>query len=237
MSISSVNLGLRSYLDVLSLQERLFSYRLSELENGKCDKLGDVLLFCEHNPVFTIGKRDCSEDWLSDSETIAGAKIEVVKTNRGGKITYHGPGQLVCYFIFDINRLGLGVKDFVAAAEEVCLRTLSHYGINAVRSAEHPGLWVGNEKIVAVGFHISKGITMHGIAVNVAPDMSHFGHIVPCGIRDRGVTSMQQCLGSVPQMNDLIEVFGSKCSEVFGQSLTGSTEEKVKTLSSSSKTF
>jgi len=234
MPITSVNLGLRSYLDVLSLQERLFNYRLFALETGKRDELGDVLLFCEHKPVFTIGRRDCSEDWLSDSKTIAGAGIEVVKTNRGGKITYHGPGQLVCYFIFDINGLGLGVKDFVSAVEDVCLKVLGRYGINAERHPEHPGIWVGNEKIVAVGFHVSKGITMHGIAVNVEPDMTHYSHIVPCGIRDMGVTSIKAHAHKPPEIDGLIETFCKECGEVFRQPLTGSTEEKVRVLSGSS---
>lgn len=176
----------------------------------------DTVVLCEHTPVFTVGRRDSSADWISDPGTIAGEGIEVVKTDRGGRITYHGPGQLVVYFIFNINERKLGIKDFVHKVEDVCMASLKRFGIDAARSEGYPGLWVKDGKIVALGFHVANGVTMHGIAVNVDPDMSHFRHIVPCGIRDRGVVSMRHILGRAPGMNEVIEAFRSEILKVFG---------------------
>ncbi len=181
--------------------------------NGEVE---DTLIFCEHTPIFTIGRRDSSADWISDLKDIAGEGIDVVKTNRGGRITYHGPGQLVGYFIFDINKLKLGVKEFVHKVEEACLQALAKFGIKAVRDPEHPGLWVGNDKIVALGFHISQGVSMHGFALNIDPDLSHYRHIVPCGIHGRGITSMKQILGKAPDTKAVIDALIETTPAQFG---------------------
>lgn len=201
--IDFLDIGLKPYKEVLDLQYKLHAERVQ-------NKINDTVIFCEHNPVYTIGKRECNEDWLSDLKTIARDGIDVVKTDRGGKITYHGPGQLIVYFIFDINKRKIGIKDFVHKIEGVCMETLAEFGINAVRDPEYPGLWVNTnnslsprgrgvgvrggggirKKLVALGFHVSQGVTIHGIAINVSPNLNHYKHIIPCGIKGRDVTSM-----------------------------------------------
>lgn len=181
------DIGLKPYKEAYQLQKELFALRVEE-------KIPDVLIFCEHPPVFTVGKSDCSADWLSSSSDISKDGIEVVKTDRGGKITYHGPGQLVCYFISNIKNIG--IKKFVHKVEDAFLRVLLKFGVNAVRDEKYPGLWVGEKKILALGFHVSRDVTTHGIALNVCPDLSHYRHIVPCGIKERGVTSLKELLGA-----------------------------------------
>lgn len=182
-TIHYLELGLVPYREALVLQENLRAMRIS----GKVD---DHILLLEHPPVFTIGKRDSGADFLSTRETIAAEGIDIVKTDRGGKITYHGPGQLVCYFICGLEGLGYSVKEFVAALEELSIEFLSGYGISASRDGEYPGIWIGKNKIVAIGLHISEGVTMHGIAININCDLKPYRHICACGIKDRGVTSM-----------------------------------------------
>jgi len=217
-----LKIGIKPYNEVLELQRCLHKARV---EKGICD----TVVFCEHPPVFTLGKRDCGEDIISDSSAIKKDGIEVIKTDRGGRITYHGPGQLVAYFIFDIVALGKGVKDFVNMVEEACLKTLARFGITAERDEKYPGLWIAGKKIAALGFHVSGGVTMHGIALNVAPNLSHYRHIIPCGIRERGITSMKEILRNAPPMEEVIEAF---C-----QALDDSTDENVRRFSSSLNAF
>ena len=202
------NIGLKPYREALLYQEDLHKKRAE----GKID---DTVIFCEHPPVYTIGKRDSSDDFLSDLKVIAGDGIDVVKADRGGKITYHGPGQLVAYFIFNIAERKLGVKEYVHKIEDVCMKALEKFGINAVRDKEHPGLWVNDKKIVAIGLNISKNVSMHGIALNVDPNMEHYRHIVPCGIRDRGVTSMKEVLDAAPPLDDVIKTLGNAVLKLF----------------------
>lgn len=217
--VQFLNIGIRPYSEVLDIQKNLHKKRVA----GEID---DTVVFCEHYPVFTLGRQDSSADWVSDFKAIACDGIEVVKTDRGGRITYHGPGQLIGYFIFDINKCKLGVKDFVHRVEDVCMQALAEFGINAVRDKEYPGLWApppftkGGQggilkKLVALGFHVSSGVTMHGFALNVAPDLSHYRHIIPCGIKERGVTSIKELTGITPPMTDVMGTAQDAISTVF----------------------
>lgn len=183
-TISFIDLGLMPYKDVWDLQEKL---RVERLKEKRCD----TIIFCEHPPVYTIGKQNCDNDWLASFDHVKKEGIDVVRCNRGGRITYHGPGQQVVYFIVDIKNYAKGVKDFVSKIEDISLELLKCFGLNASKSDDHPGIWIGDKKIVAIGLHISQDISMHGIAINVHPNMSHYKYIVPCGIKERGVTSMQ----------------------------------------------
>lgn len=227
--IEFLDLGLKPYKEALKIQEELRQKRIA-------GEIFDTLILCEHPPVFTVGKRDADGDFLSTFEKIFADGIEVVKTERGGRITYHGPGQLVGYFIFNIKELGLGVKDFVNKVEECCVLALQKFGIDAVRDPLHPGLWVNGEKIVAVGLNITQGVSMHGFALNVAPDMVHYKHIVPCGIKDRGITSMDKLLERTPAMADVAEAVKNSVNEVFGAYFISSTAENVR-FDSSVNTF
>ena len=217
--IECVDLGLIDYQKAFGIQEELRSKR----QRGE---IADTVLLLEHPPVFTLGKRDCPQDIVSSAETIAQDGIEMVKTNRGGRVTYHGPGQLVGYFICNLRRIksmpdtkspsgvryryyttleekGGGVKNFVHFIEELCLGVLSDYGIKGSRDSEHPGIWVGQDKIAAIGLHVHRDITQHGFALNVSCDLSHYRHIIPCGIKGRGVTSLETLLGYAPAMADV----------------------------------
>ena len=200
------DLGRLPYREAWALQEHLRATRL--LGRGK-----NTVLLVEHPPVFTLGHRDCDEDILSPREVIAAEGIEIVKSNRGGRITYHGPGQLVGYFICQIADCGMAVGDFVTAIEELCLRVLADFGVRGQRDADHPGIWLGRDKIVAIGLHFSHGVSQHGFALNVNPDLTHYRHILPCGIRDRGVTSLAHMLKTAPPMAAVKERVAAQLAE------------------------
>ncbi len=207
------DIGLKPYKEVWNLQDDLRQKRQDE-------KIPNTLILCEHNPVFTLGKRDCSGDILSPKEIIKADGIEVVQTNRGGKITYHGPGQPIGYFICTLNDLKLGIKDFVNAIEEMCIRTLRDFDLDAQRSEINPGVWIGNKKIAAIGLNISHGVTQHGFALNAAPNLSHYRHVIACGLRDHGVTSMEKELGFKPDPNKIKESIIKNVSAVFNVNIT-----------------
>lgn len=176
----------------------------------------DTFILCEHPPVFTLGRQDCTADFLAPRETIAAAGIEVVQVNRGGRITYHGPGQIVGYFIVDLTTRALGIRDFVHRIESLLIDTVAHCGVSAQRDAINPGIWVGRNKLGAIGLHVSRGITQHGFALNVHPDLSHYQYIVPCGIADRGVTSLHQLCGTAaPAQHAVRDRLIASCEAIF----------------------
>ena len=191
-----VDLGLVPYREAWELQKKIREERINK-------KIPDRILLLEHPPVFTTGRRECGGDFCSTAEAIANDGIEIVKTNRGGRVTYHGPGQLVCYFIFDLDELGIGVKDFVRTLEEISINLLSGFDIKAHRDVDHPGIWIGRKKIVAIGLNVSHGVTMHGIAINVDCDLSPYRHIIACGIKDRSVTTMAIETSPPPAMENV----------------------------------
>jgi lipoyl(octanoyl) transferase len=192
------DLGIIDYNEAWSIQERL----KDEREKGA---IPDTLLLLEHPPVFTLGKRDCLCDIVSNPDEISKDGIEVIKTNRGGRVTYHGPGQLVGYFICSIG--DVGVKKFVFQIEELLIRVLADYNVKGERDPKYPGIFVGKNKIAAVGLHVSKGITQHGFALNVNANLDHYRHIIPCGIMDRGVTSLDVLLGRSVNMDEVKQAF------------------------------
>jgi lipoyl(octanoyl) transferase len=174
----------QSYTKIFHVQRVLHTLRVAR-------RIGDVMLLLEHAPVITIGRTpDAGTHLLATSEMLQREQIEVVTTNRGGDITYHGPGQLVVYYIMALD--AHDVHEFVHALEHSVIALLAQYGILASSRPEYPGVWVQEEKICALGIYVHKWVTMHGIALNVAPRLEHFRFIVPCGIAGKGVTSMQQ---------------------------------------------
>lgn len=158
----------------------------------------EVLWLLEHDSVITTGRRPVSD--LPAPAELQAAQTQVVHTERGGLATWHGPGQLVAYAILDVWSRGLGARGMVCAMEEGVMAYLSTLGITAGRRQGYPGAWIGTEKICAVGMHFSRGVSMHGIALNLAPDMTGFGLIQPCGITDGGVTSVAQQIPSAPSV-------------------------------------
>ncbi len=197
-TIQVYSLGVVSYQEGLSLQEKFHTACVEESHGGVC-------LSCQHTPVLTLGKNAEDRYITATTPALKAAGIEVVPTERGGQVTAHEPGQLVIYPILPLTRYCLSPKRYVCLLEETIIRLLADYGIKAQRDKEHPGVWVGSEKVCALGIRIKDRVSMHGLALNVNNDLSTFRVIVPCGIQDRGVTSLKKLLG---RDLDLSEVEG-----------------------------
>jgi lipoyl(octanoyl) transferase len=199
-------LGVIGYEDALLLQNRLAEARREE-------KIGDVLLLLQHPPVITMGKSGKVQNVL-DPQTLQEKKIKIIFTDRGGDVTYHGPGQLVVYPILSLRVYGLSVPGYVWNLEEMAIRLLSSYGIPAGRIEKLRGVWVGNEKIAALGVHLSNWVSKHGLALNVNTDLDPFDLINPCGT-GRRVTSMARILGRELAMAEIESLMLQSFEDVF----------------------
>jgi len=175
-----LELGIEEYGKIFQLQKQLNHAR----QNGS---LPDTVILLEHHPCFTVGRRGGIGHILVSNQFLDQEGIRVYETDRGGDITYHGPGQLVCYPILDLNGFGCDVHGYARRMEETLIRTLESFGIAAGRKEGYPGVWAGAAKIGAEGIAIRHWVTMHGVSLNVCPDLRHFSFIVPCGISTLGV--------------------------------------------------
>ena len=199
--------GLIAYQQALTRQEEIFARNLQRKQDQRegtpgVEPLIQYLIFCQHPHVYTIGKSGKQQNLLVSDAFLKTVGASVHSTNRGGDITYHGPGQLVGYPIFDLELLGLSVKEYVFLLEESVIQLMDLYGIRAGRAAGATGVWLdvglrGERKICAIGVRASRSVTMHGFALNVNTDLKYFSYINPCGFIDKGVTSMQYELGQV----------------------------------------
>jgi lipoyl(octanoyl) transferase len=207
-------LGLVPYADALALQRSL-------VEDRRAGRVGDLLLFVEHPHVLTLGVRGDGgrSHILATADALAARGVEVLETGRGGDITYHGPGQIVGYPIIDLNPDRRDVHRYVRDLEDVLMRTAADYGIDAARVEGLTGVWVGREKLAAIGVRIARWITSHGFALNVTTDLTNFDLIVPCGIADRGVTSLARLLGHPVDRRDVEERIAAHVGDVFGARL------------------
>ena len=181
------------------------------------------LLLLEHPPVITLGRNARAADILADRESLLHRGVAVETTNRGGQVTYHGPGQLVGYPILDLNPDRRDVARYLRDLEEVLVRTLRPLGIDAGRRAGWTGVWVGERKIASIGVHLSRWVTTHGFALNVSTDLSHFDLIVPCGIRDRGVTSVERVIGRSVALEEVARLLIPEFGAVFGREMVPAT--------------
>ncbi len=188
--------GRVDYPTALELQENVVKSRL--LGRGE-----DVLILLEHSPVITIGRGGGSEDILVPLETLERMGVKIYQVPRGGRVTYHGPGQLVGYPCLDLRRYGKDVHGYLRLLEEVLIRVLDGYNVKARRVTGHAGVWVGGKKIAAIGIHVRRWITSHGFALNVSTDLGYFDMIVPCGVKNRAVTSLEQLLGRTLDMKEV----------------------------------
>ena len=186
--LTAYKLGRVAYADAHALQERLVQAR-------KVGAVGDTLLLLEHPKVITLGRAAKRAHILQPTEALSGDGYEVHETGRGGDVTFHGPGQLVAYPIIDLRPDRQDVRRYVADLEQTMIHACARFGVTAARVRGLNGAWVGANKIGAVGVRISQWVTMHGFALNINTDLSGFSPIVPCGIADRGVTSLAQELG------------------------------------------
>ncbi|MHB8502112.1 MAG: lipoyl(octanoyl) transferase LipB [Candidatus Acidiferrales bacterium] len=233
-SCLTIDLGLIAYAEAYELQKRLVAAR-------KADAIGDVLLLCEHMPVITQGRNGKREHLLVSEDVLRQRNVEFYETSRGGDVTYHGPGQLVGYPILQLGAIRKDVVWYVRMLEEVMIRTSAEFGICAQREAGKTGIWVATkekdftqsaqrtqssqreeerggitaEKLGAIGVHISRWVTSHGFAYNVATDLRNFDLIVPCGIAGRKATSLEKLLGRAVRPNEVAPRIAEHFGEVF----------------------
>ncbi|MBD2723703.1 lipoyl(octanoyl) transferase LipB [Hymenobacter armeniacus] len=235
-------LGLVDYVPTWELQEALMAGTLAiKTQNREAETTGaphqatpNYLLLCEHPHTYTLGKSGKPEHLLLDDDALMAHQASFHRINRGGDITYHGPGQLVGYPILDLDNFRTDIHWYLRMLEEAVIRTLAEYGLNAGRIAGLTGVWLDWEegapnprKICALGVKCSRWVTLHGFALNVTPDLSYFGHIVPCGITDKAVTSLARELGpgaavSVPEVQErllphLLALLGATEAATFSQ--------------------
>jgi lipoate-protein ligase B len=176
----------------------------------------DIILMLEHPPVFTLGRRGGAENIMVSESFLEKSGIAVAQVERGGNITYHGPGQLVVYPIVDLEAAKFSVVDFVDALEEVMLQTVGAWGIKAERNSVNRGVWVGHRKLGSIGIALRKGVSFHGLALNVNLDLTPFTWIQPCGLQGVQMTSMQQELSDEISMSDIRRVIKEKFQSIFG---------------------
>ncbi|MGB4575924.1 MAG: lipoyl(octanoyl) transferase LipB [Paludibacter sp.] len=204
--IKLIDWGLIEYNQAWTQQESIFSETINRKVEGLDTE--NVLVFCEHPHVYTLGKSGDEQNMLLDYIQLQAKEAVFVKTNRGGDITYHGPGQVVGYPIFDLANFGLGLKQYINMIEQAIINALSFYNIFAQRMDGATGVWLDVglptcRKICAIGVRSSHYVTMHGFALNVNTDLNYFSYINPCGFIDKGVTSMEKELGHTVDMDEL----------------------------------
>ncbi len=183
------------------------------------DEIDDLLLLLEHDHVYTNGRGGNRAHLLADAATLARLGATYHEVDRGGDITYHGPGQLVGYPIVDLSGIDRGVRDYVRGLETAIIRTAARFGVAATAVRGYTGVWVGNEKLAAIGVKVGRGVAYHGFALNVCPDLAYFGHIVPCGLCDRGGTSLARLLGRPVSVEEVVPACAETFADVFGLEL------------------
>ena len=204
VKLNTMNLGKKSYGEVWSLQKKMQIKRMA----GEID---DLLILVEHDPVYTLGKNADVNHLLQSRDRT----IEVFNVERGGDITFHGPGQLVGYPIIDLANYKKSVSWYMHSLEQLTIEVLSEFEILAKRVKGLTGVWVGDKKIAAQGVRLTRWVTMHGFSINVNTDLSYYNGIIPCGIFDRGVTSMEELLGSTQKMEKIRTLVIDKFNQIF----------------------
>lgn len=219
------NLGLIDYKEAWDYQEKLFAETIDKkirIRNGETEiKTENYLLFCEHPHVYTLGKSGKEDHLLLNDEQLQKHNANFYKINRGGDITYHGPGQLVAYPIFDLDHFFPDIHKYLRFLEEAVIHTLAEYGIKGDRMDGLTGVWIDSNtprarKICAMGVKSSRWVTMHGIGFNINSDLSYFSNIIPCGIDDKAVTSLKQEVGKEIDMKEVSNILKEKLAIQFG---------------------
>ncbi len=229
-TLQVIDLGMIEYKEAWNLQTCIHDFLvrrkrnlLTETEKKYYNSNDHFLLICEHNPDYTLGKSGSIDHLKLSEAALQKDGFDFYKINRGGDITYHGPGQLIVYPILDLEQFFTDVHRYVRSLEEVVMRVLTQYQIESHRDPSHTGVWVRfdstpfNRKICAIGVHLSRWVSMHGLAFNISPNVSHFKNIIPCGIQDasKDVCSMEQVMGFEPSRIDITEHFIKIFSDVF----------------------
>jgi lipoic acid synthetase/lipoyl(octanoyl) transferase len=218
-----LELGIEEYGKIFALQKRLNQARRE-------GTIPDTVIFLEHQPCFTVGRKGGFEHILMGRDYLAQQGIRIYESDRGGDVTYHGPGQLICYPILDLNRHGRDVHIYARKMEQIMIDTLASFGICAGRREKYPGVWVDAEKIGAQGIAVQSWVTMHGVSLNICPDLRHFSYIIPCGISTLGVTSMEKILGYPLPVEMVREEMRRRFSQAFGLVLEDIGLEKAEEM-------
>ena len=218
--IVSIDLGSVPFETALKIQHQLMDGKKNGMEE-------DYLLTLEHPHTYTIGATGSLENLLVDEEYLKFNGIELQHIRRGGDITYHGPGQLVAYPILNLNNYYKDLHRYLRDLEEVLISTVKQFGIAAGRKSGLTGIWVGDEKLASIGIKMSKWITMHGTALNVSTDLSYFDNIIPCGVRDKSVTSMSKILGKSLEVKEVSHVYVRSFSRVFGSEIVKNQRDNL----------
>jgi lipoate-protein ligase B len=205
-------LGRMEYLEAWRLQQTLAQERAEGLGH-------DVLLLLEHPPTYTIGRGGDDSAFLTPPAALEAMGAAVHHVDRGGRVTFHGPGQLVGYPIIDLSEWRRDVHAYLRALEEVLIATLADFGLTAGRKRGYTGVWMGDKKIGAIGVKVSRWVTTHGFALNVTCDLDWFGHIVPCGLRGKGVTSLERAGGGRPPLRAVADLAAGHFGRVFGRTM------------------
>ena len=228
MKVNFSDLGVIPYQQAWDYQESLLKEIITQKlaiqkQSGKQElSTNNYLLFVEHPHVYTLGKSGSEDNLLANFIQLQAKNAVFIHTNRGGDITYHGPGQIVGYPILNLDYFSEGIRDYIGKLEESVILCLKHYGIEGYRLEGATGVWLDPDiagktrKICAIGVRVSRGVSMHGFAFNVNTDLSYFGLINPCGFTDKKVTSLQQELGKEMDINEVKSVLKNKLAEVFG---------------------
>jgi lipoyl(octanoyl) transferase len=216
-------LGVIDYADALQIQGQT-------VEARKAGSIPDTMLLLEHPHVYTLGRNANKANLLISAKHLANLGVKVFETNRGGDITYHGPGQLVGYPILDLTRHRRDISWYMRSLEDVFIQVAAGYGIEATRNQGLPGVWVGNDKLVALGVHVSRWVTSHGFAFNIDTDLRYFEWIVPCGLRNKGVTSLEKLLGRRPERDGVVQRVIHAFGRVFALQMQTGTSVPVTPL-------
>jgi lipoyl(octanoyl) transferase len=211
------NLHLVTYENGMKLQQRLVEMR-------QRDEIPDQLLLLEHPPVITLGRGGNSRNLLASTDALRAQGVRFYESTRGGDITYHGPGQVVGYPIMHLGEGRRDIRKYVTNVEEVLIRTVAELGITAARVEGRRGIWVGNDKIAAIGVRIARWVTSHGFALNVSTNLEHFGLITPCGLRGTGVTSIEREVGRRVPLDEVRSLLTQKFAEVFDRDMLPRSE-------------
>ena len=219
-TVDLYDLGKMSYSEAWSLQKetqkKLVDQKRLTIENSsKSDSINDQFYFTEHPHVYTIGKSGNSANLLRTLGELSSIEAEYIETDRGGDITYHGPGQIVGYPILDLEEYFTDIHRYLRYLEETIIQTCSEFDIQGYRIKGMTGVWVNNEKVCAMGLRCSRWVTMHGFALNVNTDLSYFDNIIPCGIEGKNVTSLEKLLGEKIDPEKVKKILLEKFSEIF----------------------
>lgn len=220
--IKVLDWGTKEYNEAWKEQEELFNAILATKADQACSPTPtvDYLILVEHPHVYTLGKSGEENNLLLNYMQLQAKEAQFVHTNRGGDITYHGPGQLVGYPILNLENYKIGLREYIERLEESIIKTIAHYGLTGTRSKGAAGVWLdvgtpNERKICAIGVKSSRYVTMHGYALNINTDLTYFNHINPCGFTDKGVTSLQKELGREIDFNEVKEIYTKEFKQLF----------------------